>query len=256
MKIKALLISIFSTGCILINGCMLFKTSLKDRLEPMEMTKIEGGMFVMGDVIFKKNEDSLPLHNVTLDDFYIGTYEVTYKQYDAFAIATDRPLPDDDGRGRENRAVIYVNWNDAFAFCNAYGYRLPTEQEWEYAARSGGLHQLYSGTTNSDSLDLYARHLDNSGPYSYFVGTKKPNDLGLYDMSGNVAEFVGEYYPFYKTNPDSIELYPLHERAMRVTRGGSFNSDDVTLRTYWRVGVLAELGDHTIGFRCASSKID
>lgn len=219
----------------------------------MEMTKVEGGTFLMGDVMERKNEDSLPLHEVTLKDFYIGTYEVTYEQYDAFAEATERPLPGDDDRGRDERAVVYITWENAVAFCNAYGYRLPTEQEWEYAARSGGLDQLYPGTSDPDSLDRYARHAENSGPYTYMVGTKEPNDLGLYDMSGNVSEFIGDYYPFYRTNSDSINYYPLDERMMRVVRGGSFNSDDATLRTYWRVGVLGDLEDHTVGFRCAVS---
>ncbi|MDZ7717540.1 MAG: SUMF1/EgtB/PvdO family nonheme iron enzyme [Balneolaceae bacterium] len=237
-----------------LSGCALFQPTIREKLLPMEMTKVEGGTFLMGDSFERENDDSLPLHKVTLDDFYIGTYEVTYEQYDAFAKATERPLPRDDDRGRGKRAVIYVTWEDALAFCNAYGYRLPTEQEWEYAARSGGLHQLYAGTSNPDSLDHYARHLENSGPYAYLVGTKQPNELGLYDMSGNVSEYVGDYYPFYKTNPDSIQYYPLDERAMRVVRGGSFNSEDVTLRTYWRVGVLGDLEDHTVGFRCAVSE--
>lgn len=241
------------TLLVSLSGCALFRSTLREQLLPMEMTKVEGGTFLMGDVMERKNDDSLPLHEVTLGDFYIGTYEVTYEQYDAFAKATERPLPEDDDRGRGDRAVIYVTWDDALAFCNAYGYRLPTEQEWEYAARSGGLNQLYAGTSDPDSLDQYSRHAENSGPYSYLVGTKQPNDLGLYDMSGNVSEFIGDYYPFFKTNPDSIEYYPLNERAMRVIRGGSFNSDDETLRTYWRVGVLGELEDHTIGFRCAVS---
>lgn len=236
-----------------LSGCALFRPSLEKQLLPMEMTKVDGGTFMMGDIIEQENDDSLPLHEVTLEDFYIGTYEVTYEQYDAFAEATERSLPRDDDRGREKRAVIYVNWEDAMAFCNAYGYRLPTEQEWEYAARSGGRKQLYAGTSDPDSLDLYARHSENSGAYSYIVGTKKPNGLGLYDMSGNVSEFIGAYYPFYKINADSIEYYPLEERAMRVIRGGSFNSNDETLRTYWRVGVLGDLEDHTIGFRCAVS---
>lgn len=207
----------------------------------------------MGDVIEEKNEDSLPLHQVELDDYYIGKFEVTYNQYDTFAEATGRPLPLDDKRGRGNRAVVNVNWYDAVAFCNAYGYRLPTEQEWEYAARSRGKRHLYSGTSDPDSLTYYARYSESSGAYTFDVGTKKPNMLGLYDMSGNVSEFIGDYYPFFKTESDSIEYYPLEERAMRVIRGGSFNSKDSALRTYWRVGVLAELGDHTIGFRCVQS---
>ena len=233
-------------------GCTLFKPSLKSQLAPMEMTFVPGGTFIMGDVFEEENDDSLPLHEVTLDDYYIGTYEVTYQQFDTFAELTDRSRPRDDGRGRGNRAVIYVDWYDAVDFCRAYGYRLPTEQEWEYAARSGGLNQLFSGTSDPDSLTHYARYSDNSGAYTFDVGTKRPNDLGLYDMSGNVSEFVGDYYPFFKTDPDSIEYYPLDERGMRVIRGGSFNSVPANvLRTYWRVGVLAELGDHTLGFRCA-----
>lgn len=247
--------NIFVVGCLMLfSGCTLFGPTLREQLLPMEMNKVEGGTFLMGDIVEKKNEDSLPLHEVTLEDFYIGRYEVTYEQYDAFAKATERSLPEDDDRGRGQRAVIYITWKDALAFCNAYEYRLPTEQEWEYAARSGGLHQLYAGTSDPDSLDRYTRHSENSGPYSYLVGTKQPTELGLYDMSGNVSEFVGDYYPFYKTNPDSIEYYPLEERAMRVIRGGSFNSDDVTLRIYWRIGVLGDLEDHTIGFRCTVSE--
>ncbi|MGM0745086.1 MAG: formylglycine-generating enzyme family protein [Bacteroidota bacterium] len=236
-----------------LGGCALFKPSLHSQLEPLDMTFVEGGTFVMGDVIEEENDDSLPLHKVTLPDFYIGTFEVTYRQYDVFASATSRQLPRDDGRGRGDRAVIYVNWYDALEFCKAYGYRLPTEQEWEYAARSGGKEEIYAGTVDPDSLDYVARNKNNSGGYSFLVGTKEPNGLGLYDMSGNVAEYIGEYYPFYKTDPDSIDYYPLEERAMRAIRGGSFNQQDNVLRTYWRVGVLAELENHTIGFRCAVS---
>jgi len=148
-----------------------------------------------------------------------------------------------------------VNWYDALDFCKAYSYRLPTEQEWEYAARSGGKKEIYAGTSDPDSLNYVARHKKNSGGYSFHIGTKEPNGLGLFDMSGNVAEYIGDYYPFYKTDPDSIQYYPLDEREMRIIRGGSFNQQDNVLRTYWRVGVLAELEDHTIGFRCVDSDL-
>lgn len=245
--------SALTVSILFITGCSIFKPSLQSKLAPLQMTLVTGGSFIMGDVMEEENDDSLPLHEVSLDNFYIGTYEVTYLQYDTYAEAVGKPLPADDGRGRGNRAVVYVNWYDALEFCRAYGYRLPAEQEWEYAARSGGLNHLYSGTSNPDSLTHFARYSENSGAYTFDVGTKEPNGLGLYDMSGNVSEFIGDYYPFFKTDPDSIEYYPLDERAMRVIRGGSFNSDDNLLRTYWRVGVLAELGDHTLGFRCAVS---
>lgn len=205
--------------CLILSGCLLFKTPLKDRLEPMKMTKIEGGTFIMGDVIFRENDDSMPLHEVTLGDYIIGTYEVTYSQYDRFAEETDRPLPRDDGRGRGSRAVVHVNWYDARAFCKAYGYRLPTEQEWEFAARSRGEEHLYAGAPTKETLDEVARYKDNSGAYTFTVGTKESTEQGVYDMSGNVSEFIGDYYPFYKPDPDSIEYYPLEERAMRVIRG-------------------------------------
>lgn len=235
----------------IITGCSLFRPSLQSQLEPIDMTLVEGGTFIMGDVFEEQNDDALPLHEVTLPEFYIGTYEVTYSQFDRFAELTGRNLPRDDGRGRGERAVVFVSWYDALDFCNAYGYRLPTEQEWEFAARSRGKKHLFSGTSDPDSLDLYARYRDNSGGYTFNIGTKKPNELGLYDMTGNVSEWIGKYYPFFNTDPDSIEYYPLYERAMRVIRGGSFHRNDRVLRNYWRVGVLAEPGDHTIGFRCA-----
>ena len=246
---KVVLIGLLS----ILSGCVLFRPAIRKHLLPMEMTEVDGGTFMMGDVIEEEDEDALPLHEVTLEDYAIGTYEVTYEQFDAFAEATGRPLPDDDGRGRGKRAVVFVNWYDAKAFCNAYGYRLPTEQEWEYAARSGGLYHTYSGTSEPDSLDHYARYAENSGAYSYLVGTKRHNDLGIFDMSGNVSEFIGEYYSFYRVSSDSLEYYPLHERPMRIIRGGSFNSPESILRTYKRVGVFAEPGDHTIGFRCVNS---
>ena len=239
--------------CLFMSSCIIFKTPLKDRLEPLEMTKIEGGTFIMGDVFFEENEDALPLHEVRLDDYFIGTTEVTYSQYDRFAEETGRLLPVDDGRGRGERAVVHVSWYDARAFCNAYGYRLPTEQEWEFAARSRGKEHLYAGAPTKETLGDVARYQDNSGPYTFNVGTKKPTEQGVYDMSGNVSEYIGAYYPFYRENADSVEYHPLNERQMRVIRGGNFNRSDNALRTYWRVGVLGDLSDHTTGIRCAAN---
>jgi len=248
---KALFISILLI--LLVTGCTIFKTSVQDQLLPLEMTPVSGGAFMMGDLIFQENDDSIPIHEVNLPDFKIGTYEVTYDQYDAFAIATDRKLPRDDERGRGSRAVAFVNWYDAREFCRAYGYDLPTEQQWEYAARAGGKETLYSGTNERDELKNYARYADNSGGYSFWVGSKKPNELGIYDMSGNVAEWIGEWYAFYQTEVDSTELYPLKEKGMRVIRGGSFRHSQNILRNYWRVGVLVEAESYFIGFRCATS---
>ncbi|MBD3616927.1 MAG: SUMF1/EgtB/PvdO family nonheme iron enzyme [Gracilimonas sp.] len=212
------------------------------------MVFVKGGTFIMGDVIDSTNDDALPLHEVTLDNFYIGKYEVTYKQYDDFALATNRALPNDRNYGREKRAVVYVNWYDARAFCNYWDWRLPTEAEWEYAARSGGKLTPYSGTNTPDSLELYAVTSNSDINFSYPVGSKKPNELGLYDMSGNVLEYVGSFYQHYSA-PDS--LYDLENRGVRIIRGGSFEEEIEVNRTYWRVGTYDLMVHNDVGFRCA-----
>lgn len=118
---------------VFVTGCSLFKSTTKDLPTP-EMVLIEGGIFTMGDGYERKNPDSTPVHEVTLPDFKIGKYEVTYEEFDAFAKRTDRKLPESDSMGRGSRAVAFVDWYDAKAFCEFHGWRLPTEQEWEYAA--------------------------------------------------------------------------------------------------------------------------
>jgi len=224
--------------------------------QPPEFVYVPAGSFVMGDIFFENNDDALPLHTVELEAFYIGKYEVTFEQYDEFATQTNRPLPDDDGFGRGSRSVVRVTWNDANDFCRAFGYRLPTEQEWEYAARSGGKDEIISGASSAEEIDDYARHKDNSVAHSFPGGTKKPNGLGIYDMSGNVFEWIGEYYQFYKTDGDSVQWHDLTQSQIRLIRGGSFKEQLRTLHTYWRVGVLAYFGEYDIGFRCVVSEPD
>ncbi|NGP88691.1 formylglycine-generating enzyme family protein [Fodinibius halophilus] len=214
------------------------------------MVFIEGGTFMMGDVIDNDDPDATPTHRVKLPDFKIGKYEVTYKQYDAFAGRTERPLPPSDSLKRGNRAVTYVNWKDAEAFCNYHGWRLPTEQEWEYAARAGGKKIKYAGTNNVDSLSKYARYDNNSAPYSYRVGSKKPNSAGLYDMSGNVFEWIGGYYQFYPDEGEKPKWDSLGVQSIKVMRGGSFREPKYISATYKRVGTLPEAEEYDIGFRC------
>lgn len=137
--------------------------------------------------------------------------------------------------------------------------RLPTEQEWEYAARERGKHVVYPGTNSSDSLDMYARHDGNSYTLRTFpVGTKKPNQLGLYDMAGNAYEWIGRFYQFYPKDGQEPEWDPLEPDGIRIIRGGSFtskqsrNSKDVNpMKTWWRVGTLADAKTMDIGIRCA-----
>lgn len=233
----------------LISGCALFRSSAKLNLTP-EMVLIEGGTFTMGDIYGDNNPDAKPIHKVTLSNFKIGKYEVTHKQYDVFARCTGRKRPETDSLQRGNHAVVNIDWQDARAFCNHHGWRLPTEQEWEYAARSGGLQMRFAGTNNIDSLNIYARTKNNSAPFVFKVGTKKPNSAGLYDMSGNIFEWIGDYYQFYPKNGKEPTWNKLEKGSIRIIRGGSFEEGKHIAATYWRVGVLADAKVDDVGFRC------
>ena len=243
---------IFGIGCLFIfilNSCSIFKNTTNDPLRP-EMVFLNGGTFTMGDIYGDGNSDAKPTHTVTLADFKMGKYEVTYRQYDAFAKQTDRRLPKADSLGRGNRAVVNLSWKEAQAFCNYHGWRLPTEQEWEYAARGGGQKSRFAGTNSIDSLNSFARTDDNSIHLSFEGGTKAPNKAGLYDMSGNVYEWIGGYYQFYPKNNTEPQWENLQKRGIRIIRGGSFKEPPKIAATYWRVGILKESQAYDVGFRC------
>lgn len=205
---------------------------------------------MFGDFYERTNTDALPLHEVNVEPFLIGKYEITYAQYDQFALNTGRELPDDGNFGRDNRAVVNITWDEAIAFCKSLGYRLPTEVEWEFAARSGGKEQVIAGARSMDLLKEYAIVRSSGINFSFMVGTKKPNDLGLFDMSGNVFEWIDEFYQFYSL-PD--QKHDNDADAIRIIRGGSFGEEEMATRTYWRVGTLRDVAATDIGFRCAKS---
>jgi len=203
------------------------KTLYKRYFIPTNLVLIKGGTFKMGSTI---HYDEEPIHNVSLNDYYINKYEVTFAEYDLFSELTGRLKPSDDGFGRGNMPVINVTWEDAEAFCNWLSqvngekYSLPTEAEWEYAARGGSLSlsYLYSGNNNIDSVAWF----NNNSNYSiHIVGSKKPNELGLYDMSGNVWEWCLDWYArdYYTSSPINNPRGPGFT-GERVVRGGSWNS--------------------------------
>lgn len=231
---------------ILTSTCTLFKKSPK--VYAPEMVFIEAGFFVIGDVFEEKNTDALPTHTVKVEPYFLGRHEITFEKYDAFAIETGRDLPNSGRYGRGNRAVVNITWDDALAFCKSLGFRLPSEIEWEYAARSGGKKELYAGTNNPELLSDYAITRSSNINFSYAVGKRKPNGLGLHDMSGNVFEWIDEFYQFYSL-PD--QLHDHKNDAIRIIRGGSFGEETSTTRTYWRTGTLRDVTATDIGFRCA-----
>lgn len=240
---------LFLNLLVIMMGCtMIHKSTTTGK---PEMVFMEGGSFIMGDVVDTLHSDALPLHPVTLGDYYIGKYEVTYEEYDAFARKSGFNLPDDDFYGRGKRAVNRVSWDEALAFCESFGWRLPTENEWEYAARSGGKIEAYSGTNHADSLHAYAVFGSRSLAFTQRVGERKPNEAGLYDMSGNAFEWIGRYYQFYE-QPEN--WHDLENSSMRIIRGGSFKMHATAVQNFWRVGVLGNIRDYDIGFRCAVSQ--
>ncbi len=199
---------------------------------PPEMVKIPGGAFQMGDV--EKLGDSWrnEVHSVTIKTFAIGKYEVTFEEYDRFAIAKGLSLPSDQGWGRGRRPVINVSWDDAKAYAEWLSkeagkrYRLPTESEWEYAARSGDNQQVWAGTSRESEIDAYAVFAGNSGNRTAEVGTKAPNKFGLYDLSGNVWERTDECWNKENTNASIGRRDQIYSNGddcnVRVIRGGSF----------------------------------
>ncbi len=187
---------------------------------------VEGGTFNMGSN--EDEADEQPIHNVTVNSFYISNYEVTVEQYDKFCKDTGRGMPSENDLGKGTMPVVNINWYDAIDYCNwlseqegltpsysgsgntirfnldANGYRLPTEAEWEFAARGGNNSRSYrySGSNNPDHVSWY---LENSNREAHPVGQKNPNELGLYDMSGNVWEWCWDWYNeyYYSSSPSS-----------------------------------------------------
>ncbi len=219
------------------------KTEEQDADSPLggrgAMVLVKGGTFQMGSN--DGNSDERPVHTVTVSDFYISKYEVTFDEYDAFCDATKRKKPEDQGWGRGKRPVINVSWDDATAYCKwlsdktGQKYRLPTEAEWEYAARGGAKSKgfKYSG---SDDLDKVAWYDSNSKSKTQPVGGKAPNELGLYDMSGNVYEWVQDCWnDSYKGAPTNGSAWLKGDCSVRVIRGGSwFNIVESFCRVAYR----------------------
>ncbi len=244
---------------VLVSGCDLFCRTEPESL--VEMLRIPGGSFRMGAPT-GGNTDERPVHTVTISDFMLGTYEVTQAQYQTVmgynpSWFTDMTHP-----------VEGLTWYDAVEFCNRLsdreglqrvysitnrnpasgypiqgaavkidstkdGYRLPTEAEWEYAARGGngspGNH-VYAGSTN---LNTVGWNINNAEGTSHPVGTKAPNGFWIYDMSGNVAEWCWDWFGSYGAEEQTNPTGP-SSGTYRVLRGGSWYDPASMLRVAFR----------------------
>lgn len=192
------------------------------------MVLVQGGTFNMGS---KNRKDEKPVHAVTLSTFSIGKYPVTVGQYKYYCEVTGKKMPPSTPNWgwHDNHPMVYVTWNEAVSYAKWLGrelggiWRLSTEAEWEYAARGGNQSKgfKYSG---SNKLNDVAWHSRNSGFKTNPVGTKQPNELGLYDMSGNVLEWCSDWYSskYYASSPSVSPLGPASGNSYVLRGAGWF----------------------------------
>ncbi len=228
----------------------------------IELVYVEGGTFTMGGTAEQGevNDDELPIHEVTLASYYIGKYEITQAQWESVMGTTLQEQWEKAefdygfvGEG-DDYPMYYVNWEDAMEFCDVlskktgHRYTLPTEAQWEYAAR-GGKYKTGTRYSGSDDMDEVAWVKENSGEKLHPVGKKKANALGIYDMSGNLFEFCSDYYAPYG---EEIVENPEEEESTltdRVVRGGNWLHPGVRSRVACREYFSYWYRSHTMGFR-------
>jgi len=244
---------------------------------PANFLLVEGGTFQMGSSS-SGDERENPIHTVTVKSFYMSKYEVTQREWYEIMGTTIRQQRDMVAKSGElwgegdNYPMYLVNWYEAVDYCNkrslkegltpayrgsgdditcdwsANGYRLPTEAEWEFAAKGGTKDYLITEYSGSNNVDAVAWYEGNSGKKTHIVGSKKANSLGLYDMSGNVHEWCWDWYSSYsensQTDPKGASL-----GTFRICRGGDWNFKANYARSVTRQGLLPSSRGVNIGFR-------
>ncbi|MFQ5715575.1 MAG: formylglycine-generating enzyme family protein [Nitrospinales bacterium] len=199
------------------------------------MILIPAGEFEMGG---KGKHDGKPVHTVYVDAFYIDKYEVTQKEYQE---ATGENPSEFKG---EKRPVEKVTWEEAKRYCEKLGKRLPSEAEWEYAAKGG---------KDKGEVGGYW-YKGNADKKTHPVGKMPPNSLGLYDILGNVWEWVADWYgeDYYKNSSRNNPTGP-PDGTEKVLRGGSWGGTPLTVRASFRLKLDPSTRHNAVGFRCASS---
>ena len=214
------------------------------------MVYVSGGTFIMGG---DDSSDQMPTHSVTLSSYYICKYEVTQALWRAVMGSNPSNFKGD------NLPVECVSWNDCQTFINRLNsytgrnFRLPTEAEWEFAARGGNYsrHYKYSGSNYIGDVAWYD---DNSGNRTHPVGTKQPNELGLYDMSGNVWEWCSDWYGSYSSYSQTDPIGP-NNGSNRMDRGGCWGNFAKRCRPAYRSYGTPGYRDHGRGLRLVLSQL-
>ena len=222
---------------------------VRDTVTQMEMVLVPLGTFVMGEAGWAE-----PVHSVTLTQaFYIGRYEVTQGQW--VARMGSNPSYFRGYSDSANRPVEKVSWNDTQGYLSATGMRLPSEAEWEYACRAGTTTAFNNGSSDDNTVGdiAWSGVWYESGGQTHVVGGKAANALGLYDMSGNVSEWVNDWYDgsYYSVSPSTNPLGPV-SGTYRVLRGGSWQNADANVRSSRR-DFFSLIANYDIGFRVAKT---
>ena len=229
------------------------------------MVTIPAGEFTMGRTRETSDDktnmrpmilrDDRPAHKVFLDAFSIDTHEVTHAQYEAFINATGHRAPYHwlggklpEGKGQF--PIYNVDWQDANAYCQWAGKRLPTEAEWEKAARGGLEAQDYPHGDKITLADARYNMSDGPGP----VGKFKPNAFGVFDMAGNISEWVNDWFDrtYYETSPTKNPTGP-ETGKYKMVRGGAWSDGPRRVTVFFRNWVRPNQTTPNIGFRCAKS---
>ncbi len=226
-----------------------FEVRAKFKTIELEMILVTGGTFMMGSS--RGSLDEAPVHQVTLNDFYLSAKEVTVSEYRQFAQATGMQMParTPEGGWLDHNPMVYITWYEAQAFCEWAGGSLPSEAQWEFAARGGMISQNYeySGSNRSTQVGW---HDINSGYKIHPVGTKYANELGFYDMSGNVSEWCHDWYSktYYKQSKAKNPKGPSQTKR-KVLRGGSCIDFAFLNRVAKRTSLPPAIRAKDVGFR-------
>lgn len=221
------------------------------------MIYVEGGRFTMGATSGQGSDyedDELPTHNVTLSDYWIGETEVTQELWEA--VMGNNPSR---FTGNSRYPVEQVSWDDCQTFIQELNrltgkrFRLPTEAEWEFAARGGNSSKGYK-YSGSNTIGNVAWYVGNSSSKTHQVGTKSPNELGIYDMSGNVYEWCSDWYGEYSTSSQTDPTGPA-DGFYRVLRGGSWNFNAIYCRVSARNYYTPDYWHYFNGFRLVCSSL-
>jgi formylglycine-generating enzyme required for sulfatase activity/rhodanese-related sulfurtransferase/chromosome segregation ATPase len=238
-----------------------FQDSLKGGGKGPVMVKLPAAEFEMGSTGNSLNFDESPRHKVTLKGFSISKLEVTFSEYDKFARATGRRMPYDESWGRRDRPVINVSWNDARAYAawlskkTGQRYRLPTEAEWEYAARAGSTEKAWWDSKSAvKPANCFNCGSQWDGRRTAPGGSFSGNAFGLFDMAGNAQEWTEDcYHTSYRGAPEDGSAWLTAECTQRVVRGGSYSSPLDALRNARRSQYNQDVRLDNLGFRVVRS---